>query len=80
MKVAYLDSLFSADHFSYIICLIWSPYEFIMNFQSLSIFLDFLCFLLILLNPFPFTASAMHQHDAIKQFPELKEITKLEKL
>src|SRR3954462_1214465 len=38
LKVGYLDSLFSPDHFSYIICYIWSYDELIMNFQSLSLF------------------------------------------
>src|SRR4051812_27285223 len=41
LKVAYLDREFYADHFSYIICLIWSSYELVMNFQSLLHFLEF---------------------------------------
>src|SRR3954467_10579978 len=41
LKVAYLDREFYADHFSYIICPIWSPYEKVMNFQSLLHFLEF---------------------------------------
>src|SRR4051812_50182057 len=44
LKVAYLDREFYADHFSYIICPIWSSYEFSMIFQSLANFLDFLDF------------------------------------
>src|SRR3954471_8710681 len=40
LKVAYLDREFYADHFSYIICPIWSPYEKVMNFQSLLHFLE----------------------------------------
>src|SRR3954463_4427674 len=41
LKVSYLDREFYADHFSYIICPIWSSYELVMNFQSLLHFLEF---------------------------------------
>src|SRR3954468_4607739 len=42
LKNAYLEREFYAYHFSYIICLIWSSYELVMNFQSLIHFLEFL--------------------------------------
>jgi hypothetical protein len=32
LKVGYLDREFYVDHFSYIICPIWSSYELVMNF------------------------------------------------
>src|SRR3954465_5766567 len=44
LKVAYLDREFYADHFSYIICPIWSSYELFMNFQIFFHFLDFFYF------------------------------------